>query len=72
LLRPKEICQRLGISYSALRDYVKGVRNSGPNSRWEVGRGRSPGCGEFPHGDDPEASMRVELWVGSPKVGGAQ
>jgi putative resolvase len=23
MLRPKEVCQRLGISYTTLRDYVK-------------------------------------------------
>jgi len=25
VLRPKEVCERLGISYATLREYVKGV-----------------------------------------------
>jgi putative transposase len=26
----------------------------------------------FPHSNEPEETMKVELWVGSPRAGGAQ
>jgi len=34
-----------------------------------VGSGKEPRMRGSPHGDDPKASMRVELWAWSPRAG---